>query len=134
MDTLLAVPWYSDLLDDQDHEDKSKQGCLLVSSKQGWHTEMAKWIAEARAAELDKESDDDDIIPCSNTCIAKWKLVTLTNLFGGQDLLLLQPASTSVAMVVTNVFQINLFSVRNKNGKIAKIFVKTEDPENRGVI
>ena len=37
-------------------------------------------------------------------------------------------------MVVTDIFQINRFSVRNKIGKIAKIFVKTEDPENRGVI
>lgn len=86
MDTLLAVPRYSDLLDDQDHEDESKQGHLLVSSKQGWCMEMAEWIAEAQAAELDEESDNNDIIPCSNTRIAKWKPVTLTNLFGGQDL------------------------------------------------
>jgi hypothetical protein len=35
---------------------------------------------------------------------------------------------------MTDVFQINKFSVRNKIGKIAKIFVKTEDPENRVVI
>ena len=40
----------------------------------------------------------------------------------------------SVAMVATNIFQINRFSVRNKIGKIGKIFVKIEDPENRGVI
>jgi hypothetical protein len=40
----------------------------------------------------------------------------------------------SVATVATNVFQINWFSMRNKIGKIAKIFVKTEDPENQGVI
>ena len=40
----------------------------------------------------------------------------------------------SVATVATDVFQINWFSVRNKIGKIAKIFVKTEDPESRGVI
>jgi len=57
---------------------------------------MAKWIAEARTAELDEESDDDDIIPCSNTRIAKWKPVTLANLFGGQDLLLSRPASTEI--------------------------------------
>jgi hypothetical protein len=42
--------------------------------------------------------------------------------------------SSSVAMVVTDVFQINWFSMRNKIGKIAKIFGKIEDPENRGVI
>jgi hypothetical protein len=40
----------------------------------------------------------------------------------------------SVAMVLTDVFQINWFSVRSKIGKIAEIFVKIEDPENRGVI
>jgi hypothetical protein len=42
--------------------------------------------------------------------------------------------SGSVATVATDIFQINWFSVRNKFGKIARIFVKTEDPENRGVI
>ena len=40
----------------------------------------------------------------------------------------------SVATVATDVFQINWFSVRNKIGRIAKIFVEIEDPENRGVI
>jgi ATP-dependent helicase STH1/SNF2 len=40
----------------------------------------------------------------------------------------------SVAMVVTNVFQINWFSVRNKIGKISKIFGKIENPKNREVI
>jgi hypothetical protein len=43
-------------------------------------------------------------------------------------------APHSVATVVTDIFQINWFSVRNKIGKIAKIFVKIEDPENWGVI
>jgi hypothetical protein len=37
---------------------------------------------------------------------------------------------TSVATVVTNIFQINKFSMRNKIGKIAKIFVKIEDTKN----
>ena len=40
----------------------------------------------------------------------------------------------SVALVATDVFQINRFSVRSKIGKISKIFGKIEDPENRGVI
>jgi hypothetical protein len=35
---------------------------------------------------------------------------------------------------MTNVLQINQFSVGNKIAKIAKIFGKIEDPENRGVI
>jgi hypothetical protein len=50
MDTLLAVPQYSDLLDDQD--DESQQGQLLVLRRQGWHTEMAKWITEAQGVEI----------------------------------------------------------------------------------
>jgi hypothetical protein len=33
----------------------------------------------------------------------------------------------SVAMVAADIFQINWFSVRNKIGKIVKIFVKIED-------
>jgi hypothetical protein len=40
----------------------------------------------------------------------------------------------SVATVMTDVFQINRFSVGNKIAKITKIFGKIEDPENRGVI
>ena len=43
-------------------------------------------------------------------------------------------STTSVATVTTDVFQINQFSMRNEIGRIAKIFVKIEDPENRGVI
>ena len=43
-------------------------------------------------------------------------------------------AGDSVAMVATDVFQINWFSVRHKISKIAKIFGKIEDPENRDVI
>ena len=57
-ETLLAVPRYSDLLEDQYHKDESERGRVLVSSASGWCIEMAKWIAEAREAELE-ESDDD---------------------------------------------------------------------------
>ena len=57
-DELLAVPQYSDLLEDQYHEDERERGRVLVSSASGWRIEMAKWIAEAREAELE-ESDDD---------------------------------------------------------------------------
>ena len=52
MDTLLVVSCYSDLLNDQDDEDRSERGHLLVSSSQGWCAEMAKWIVIlSRAAE-----------------------------------------------------------------------------------
>jgi len=32
---------------------------MLISSRHSWHTEMAKWIAEARAAELEEDSNDE---------------------------------------------------------------------------
>ena len=47
---------------------------------------------------------------------------------------LLTPLSSSVATVMTNIFQLNWFSVRSKIGNIADIFGKIEDPENWGVI
>ena len=91
--TLLAVPRYSDLLDDQDDEDKSKHGCVLINSMQGWHTEMAKWISDARAAEADEYSDDDDDsavlssppLPAAglSSQSSQWKPTTLAILFGG---------------------------------------------------
>lgn len=40
--TLLEVPRYSDLLDDQDDEDETEQGRLLVNSAKGFQTKMAK--------------------------------------------------------------------------------------------
>ena len=88
-ETLLAVPRYLDLLEDQYHEDESERGRVLVSSASGWHIEMAKWIAEAREAELE-ESDDDgerkdvmDDRQCAKT-VWKWKPITLALLFGGE--------------------------------------------------
>ena len=61
-ETLLAVPQYSDLLEDQYHEDESERDHALVSSAGSWWVEMAKWIGEARDAELKEESDDDDTL------------------------------------------------------------------------
>ena len=49
--TLLEVPQYSDLLDDQDNEDETERGRLLVNSAKGFQTKMAKWITASRAAE-----------------------------------------------------------------------------------
>ena len=90
METLLAVPRYSDLLEDQYHEDKSEQGRALVSSAGGWRVEMAKWIGEARDAELEEESDDDteaDVVVNDRqhgNAVRKWKPLTLALLFGGE--------------------------------------------------
>ncbi|KAJ6603705.1 hypothetical protein B0H10DRAFT_1957768 [Mycena sp. CBHHK59/15] len=106
--TLLSVPRYRDLLEDQDDEDPTERGCGLVSSMEGWRTQMATWIADAKAAEaaewaeaaeqvawnaerlargeLNPESDSDDDsdtprIPKKPT----WKPITLALLFGGAE-------------------------------------------------
>ncbi|KAF7970199.1 hypothetical protein HWV62_24784 [Athelia sp. TMB] len=50
--TLLAVPRYCDLLGDQDEEDETERGRMLVNSSAGWRTEMAKWVGAAREADL----------------------------------------------------------------------------------
>jgi hypothetical protein len=58
---------------------------LLVASRESWRTEMAKWIGEARAAELaEEDQDDDDITLVGNDRASKWKQTTLAVLFGGQ--------------------------------------------------
>jgi hypothetical protein len=97
--TLLAVPRYLDLLDDQDDEDEAEHSRLLVTSRQGWRTEMVRWISDARATELDEDFDsEDDAISAevSNVRITKWKPVTLANLFGGCDLISSRPVSTEI--------------------------------------
>jgi hypothetical protein len=56
---------------------------------------MAKWIGEARAAELAEDSSDGDDEPAvndHNTRVVKWKQTTLAVLFGGQK----QPPSRLV--------------------------------------
>ena len=78
-----------DLLDDQGDEDESERGRLLVSSRQGWRTEMARWIGEAQVAEHDEDLNDENDAPvaASNMRTAKWKPATLVALFDGQELL-----------------------------------------------
>ncbi|KAJ6538637.1 hypothetical protein DFH09DRAFT_1090341 [Mycena vulgaris] len=44
VETLLAVPRYRDLLEDQGAEDESDRGRALVSSSAKWRSEMATWI------------------------------------------------------------------------------------------
>ncbi|KAJ7430204.1 hypothetical protein FB451DRAFT_1273818 [Mycena latifolia] len=89
-DELLAVPRYRDLLQDQDDEDSTERGPVLVSTAGGWRAVMAKWVDDARAAEIDaaeneSESEDEDI-PARTpraTAAPKWKRKTLAQLFGG---------------------------------------------------
>jgi hypothetical protein len=40
--TLLAVLRYSDLLEDQTNEDEDKHGWLLITTREGWQTNMAR--------------------------------------------------------------------------------------------
>ncbi|KAL1671254.1 ribonuclease H-like domain-containing protein [Schizophyllum commune] len=66
-EALLEVPRYGNLLEDQNDEDESERGRILVNTREGWRTEMAKWIAASRASEeeevrsFDDEDDDDDL-------------------------------------------------------------------------
>jgi hypothetical protein len=72
---------------------------LLVMSRQGWHTEMGKWISEAQVAKLDDDSDNKGSTASaevSNTQITKWKPVSLANLFSGCESLLSRPHSTVI--------------------------------------
>ena len=73
------------------NEDESERGCVLINSRQGWHTEMVNRISNARATEADKDSDDDsDAVTLS--CLhlpagpgsrsLQWKSTTLAILFG----------------------------------------------------
>ncbi|KAJ7158190.1 ribonuclease H-like domain-containing protein [Mycena crocata] len=89
--TLLAVPRYRDLLEDQEDEDSTEHGRLLVTSPHGWRTEVAKWISDARAAErAEREAGNDDeeideAFPRIPTRLPPWKPMTLEALFGGAE-------------------------------------------------
>ncbi|KAJ7784179.1 ribonuclease H-like domain-containing protein [Mycena metata] len=100
---LLAVARYRDLLEDQEDEDPNERGRALVSSTDGWRTEMVKWVADSKAAEvveraeavekakwkaqretlgLDSDSglEEEDTPRLPKT--PRWKPITLATLFG----------------------------------------------------
>ena len=58
---------------------------MLIDMRQGWCTEMAKWIGDARAAELIEDSEDEDGTEdfVAADCASKWKPTTFMVLFGG---------------------------------------------------
>lgn len=93
VETLLAVPRYSDLLADQDNEDEDEHGQMLVSNRAGWRTEMAKWIGDARNAEAEEvsqvieDADDSELARAAETTSSalEWKPMTLEVLFGGLE-------------------------------------------------
>ncbi|KAJ6565688.1 hypothetical protein B0H10DRAFT_2238868 [Mycena sp. CBHHK59/15] len=88
---LLSVPCYRDLLDDQHDEDPSERGRALVSSREGWRTQLAKWVGKAKEAELAEQDSDtendatDTITPRLPTRLTSWKPMTLQTLFGGAE-------------------------------------------------
>ncbi|KAJ7592357.1 ribonuclease H-like domain-containing protein [Mycena floridula] len=75
---LLLVPRYSELLNDFNNEDESERGRVLVSTAQGWRTEMAKWIG----SESDNDDEEPDQLP-RIIPVTKWKQRTLESLFKG---------------------------------------------------
>jgi hypothetical protein len=85
--TLLDVPTHPDLLGDQNEDDESERGRLLVSSPAGWRVEMAQWIAKVREAEAAEDLEERDAalqtIESRHRSSVKWKPITLDNLFGG---------------------------------------------------
>ena len=84
VEALLAVPRYADLLADQDDEDETEQGRLLVTSEAGWRTEMARWIGEVRRIDEENDSDSDgdldELLPV-RACVK----MPLKVLFGRQE-------------------------------------------------
>ncbi|KAJ6622322.1 ribonuclease H-like domain-containing protein [Mycena sp. CBHHK59/15] len=80
--SLLSVPRYRDLLEDQDDKDPS--------DAKDWRSQTAKWVADAQAAEReeldesDSEDDTDDrLAPPLPNRLPAWKSMTLQVLFGG---------------------------------------------------
>ncbi|KAJ7920070.1 hypothetical protein B0H13DRAFT_1867972 [Mycena leptocephala] len=67
----------------------SERGRALVSSRDGWRTQLARWIGDTRAAErteddsdLEGNDDDESTLRIPNRLPA-WKPVMLAVLFGG---------------------------------------------------
>jgi len=81
------VPRYGDLLEDQNDEDEDERGRLLITTREGWRTDMARWIGAAWDAKCENESNKDAELlePLGNYRATAWKSVTLAKLFGGQN-------------------------------------------------
>ena len=96
--TLLDVLTHPDLLGNQNEDDESERGRLLVSSPAGWHVEMAQWISKVREAEAAEDLKERDavlqMIESHRHASIKWKPITLNNLFGGTKHKPVQPSRT----------------------------------------
>ena len=102
IDTLLAIPHYSNDLQDYSERQESERGQVMVQSRESWRKEMAKWIADAREAELAAAEEPDvpepteistseqeqapqtmqSMLQAQHRNPKKWKLMTLAQLFG----------------------------------------------------
>ena len=96
--TFLDVPTHPDLLGDQNEDDESEWGRLLVSSLAGWCVEMEQWILKVREAEAAEDLEEWDAvlqtIESHRHTSIKWKPITLNNLFGGTKHKPVQPSRT----------------------------------------
>ncbi|KAJ7896370.1 hypothetical protein B0H14DRAFT_2558281 [Mycena olivaceomarginata] len=54
---LLTVPWYHDLLEDQEAEDPSERDHVLVSSASSWRIQMVKWIGDSKEVEAAEQAE-----------------------------------------------------------------------------
>lgn len=87
---LLAVPRYTDLLEEEPHasgdeEGLSKRQSALIKSREGWRKEMGKWIQEERVCSDDSDSDGEELGNATyGRQRSKWLPRSLELLFGGR--------------------------------------------------
>ena len=85
--TLLHVPSHDDLLGDQDDEDESECGRLLVMLRASQRVEMALWMKKVQdEEEAEKLDERDEVLQGLETrchTSTKWKHISLKTLFGG---------------------------------------------------
>ncbi|KAJ7042281.1 hypothetical protein C8F04DRAFT_1295245 [Mycena alexandri] len=91
-ETLLCVPRYRDLLENQADKGEGEWGGAFITSTAEWRVELAEWIAETREAEEDEEeseaeeASDAESPPTASTSGSKsqkWRKTSLSVLFGG---------------------------------------------------
>jgi hypothetical protein len=90
-----------------------------VESRESWRTEMAKWIGEARAAELaddddDDDDDDDNITLVGNDQTSKWKQTMLAVLFNQKEC----PSQFSPAEVDAESVLMEALAEAEKDGQL----------------
>ena len=94
--TLLHVPTHSNLLSDQDNNDKTECRQQLVTSADGWRVEMGKWIGKVREAEEAEKLEEQDTLlqALESHCSTAFKFITINNLFGSTTYKPVHPSRT----------------------------------------